>query len=49
VLVKAGIAITPGKDFGFAAPERHVRIAYTQPVARLQEAMERLRAFFASR
>ncbi len=49
VLVNAGIAITPGKDFGFAAPERHVRIAYTQPVARLEEAMERLRAFLAGR
>jgi aspartate/methionine/tyrosine aminotransferase len=49
VLVEAGIAITPGKDFGFAAPERHVRIAYTQPVARLEEAMERLRVFLAGR
>jgi aspartate/methionine/tyrosine aminotransferase len=49
VLVKAGVAITPGRDFGFAAPERHVRIAYTQPVARLEEAMDRLRAFLASR
>ena len=43
------VAITPGKDFGFAAPERHVRIAYTQPVARLEEAMGRLRVFLAGR
>jgi len=49
VLVNAGLAITPGKDFGFAAPERHVRIAYTQPVARLEEAMGRLRVFLAGR
>jgi aspartate/methionine/tyrosine aminotransferase len=49
VLVKAGIAITPGKDFGFAAPQKHVRIAYTQPVARLEEAVGRLRAFLAGR
>jgi len=49
VLVKAGVAITPGRDFGFAAPERHVRIAYTQPVARLEEAIERVRDFLAAR
>jgi aspartate/methionine/tyrosine aminotransferase len=47
VLVEAGVAITPGKDFGANAPERHVRIAYTQPVARLEEAVERLRRFLA--
>jgi aspartate/methionine/tyrosine aminotransferase len=40
----AGVALTPGKDFGFNAPERHVRIAYTQPVDRLEEAVARLRA-----
>ncbi len=44
-LSQAGVAFTPGKDFGFNAPERHIRIAYTQPVARLEEAVSRLRAF----
>jgi len=44
-LEQAGVAFTPGKDFGYAAPERHVRIAYTQPIARLEEAVARLRAF----
>jgi aspartate/methionine/tyrosine aminotransferase len=43
-LEEAGVALTPGRDFGFNAPERHIRIAYTQPVARLEEAVERLRA-----
>jgi aspartate/methionine/tyrosine aminotransferase len=43
-LEEAGVAFTPGRDFGFNAPERHIRIAYTQPVARLEEAVERLRA-----
>jgi aspartate/methionine/tyrosine aminotransferase len=42
VLDHAGVAITPGSDFGVAAPLQHVRIAYTQPIARLQEAVERL-------
>jgi len=45
VLEKSGVAFTPGKDFGFSAPERHIRIAYTQPVARLEEAVARLGAF----
>jgi aspartate/methionine/tyrosine aminotransferase len=42
VLTEAGVAITPGKDFGVAAPERHVRIAYVQPIARLDEAVARM-------
>jgi aspartate/methionine/tyrosine aminotransferase len=45
VLVKAGVAFTPGKDFGHNEPERHVRIAYTQPIARREEAVARLRRF----
>ena len=43
LLRQAGVALTPGKDFGRAAPERHIRIAYTQTVARLAEAIERMR------
>lgn len=42
VLEHAGVAITPGRDFGRHEPERHVRIAYTQPIARLQEAVARI-------
>ncbi len=48
VLDEAHIAITPGKDFGCAAPEKHVRIAYTQPILRLQEAVERLEKITAN-
>ncbi len=44
VLEEAGVAITPGRDFGSHAPGRHIRIAYTQPVARLEEAVARIRA-----
>ncbi len=43
VLDETAVAITPGRDFGFAAPDRHMRIAYTQPVPRLEEAVERIR------
>ena len=45
VLANAGVAFTPGKDFGRNEPERHVRIAYTQPIARLEEAVSRLRRY----
>ena len=43
LLTEAGVAVTPGKDFGHHEPERHLRIAYTQPVARLEEAVARIR------
>ena len=43
ILKEAHVAVTPGKDFGIAAPERHIRIAYTQTAARLGEALERMR------
>lgn len=42
ILTEAHVAITPGKDFGANHPERHLRIAYTQPVARLEEAVARI-------
>jgi aspartate/methionine/tyrosine aminotransferase len=42
VLAEAHVAFTPGKDFGHHEPEKHIRIAYTQPVARLQEAVARI-------
>src|SRR5205085_8459458 len=45
LLTKAGVAITPGKDFGHHRPERHIRIAYTQPIARLEEAGALIRQF----
>ncbi|MGZ5073830.1 MAG: pyridoxal phosphate-dependent aminotransferase [Usitatibacter sp.] len=44
ILTQAGVAMTPGKDFGHHEPERHMRIAYTQPVARLEEAVARIGA-----
>ena len=48
VLDETAVAITPGRDFGFAAPDRHMRIAYTQPVTRLEEAVERIRRMLAT-
>ncbi len=41
LLEQAGVAITPGIDFGHHAPERHVRFAYTRPVEVLAEGVKR--------
>ncbi len=46
ILQQCHVALTPGKDFGVAAPEKHVRIAYTQPVDRLSEALDRIHKHF---
>lgn len=40
VLEEAGVAITPGLDFGSNAPERHVRFAYTRALEDLEEGIE---------
>ena len=42
ILQEAHVALTPGKDFGSAAPEQHIRIAYTQTIPRLSEAISRM-------
>jgi aspartate/methionine/tyrosine aminotransferase len=39
------VATTPGRDFGQHAPDKHIRFAYTQPIHRLQEAVNRINAF----
>jgi aspartate/methionine/tyrosine aminotransferase len=45
LLEEAGVAITPGCDFGDHAAAEHVRFAYTTGLERLQEGVERLRRF----
>ncbi len=45
LLEEAGVAITPGTDFGTFRPERHVRFAYTTSVENLQEGVRRLQDF----
>jgi aspartate/methionine/tyrosine aminotransferase len=49
LLAQAGVALTPGRDFGMNEPEKHIRIAYTQPIARLEEAVSRIARFLAAR
>lgn len=43
---KTGVAITPGVDFSTLLPPTWVRIAYTQPIERLAEAVSRMQAYF---
>jgi aspartate/methionine/tyrosine aminotransferase len=45
LLERAGVAITPGIDFGANAPERHVRFAYTNSIERLKEGVSRIADF----
>ncbi|HSN20865.1 MAG TPA: pyridoxal phosphate-dependent aminotransferase [Usitatibacter sp.] len=49
LLVEAGVALTPGKDFGANEPQKHIRIAYTQPIAHLEEAVARIGRFLAAK
>ncbi len=47
LLQNASVALTPGRDFGVKAPERHLRITYTTSMENLEEGVERLRRFLA--
>ena len=45
LLEKAGVAVTPGLDFGAHRPEAHLRFAYTTDLEKLSEGVERIRHF----
>ncbi len=45
LLEKAGVAVTPGIDFGNYLPEKHLRFAYTTSLENLAEGVERIRRF----
>jgi aspartate/methionine/tyrosine aminotransferase len=47
LLHTAGVAVTPGRDFGLHGARTHVRVAYTSPMPALAEAVERIRAVVA--
>lgn len=42
LIEQAGVAATPGIDFGSHRPREHIRFAYTTAIARLEEAVDRL-------
>lgn len=45
LVVEAGVAATPGRDFGDCAPERHMRFAYTVAAGRIEEGLRRMERF----
>ena len=47
LLEEAGVAITPGIDFGINQPETHVRFAYTTSLENLEEGVRRLQAYLS--
>ena len=49
LLTQAGVAATPGLDFGSNAPHRHMRFAYTVDRDRIEEGLARMAAFLSSR
>lgn len=49
LLEKAGVAITPGIDFGAHRANTHVRFAYTTSLEQLREGVARLRVYLEQR
>ncbi len=49
LLEVAGVAITPGIDFGAHRAREHVRFAYTRPVERLREGVRRIAGYLDTR
>ena len=49
LLERAGVAITPGIDFGRHRAGEHVRFAYTRPVERLREGVRRIGEYLSQR
>jgi aspartate/methionine/tyrosine aminotransferase len=49
LLEQAGVAITPGKDFGSYRQSTHVRFAYTTDMERLQEGVSRIKRWLEQR
>ena len=47
LLEEAGVAMTPGIDFGINQPETHVRFAYTTSLENLQEGVRRLQEYLS--
>jgi aspartate/methionine/tyrosine aminotransferase len=45
LVTEAGVAATPGRDFGCNAPERHMRFAYTTGKERIEEGLLRMAKF----
>ena len=42
LLEEAGVAVTPGRDFGLHQPERYLRFCYTASIPRLRQGLDRI-------
>ena len=49
LLMQAGVAATPGLDFGSNAPQHHMRFSYTVDRTQLKDGLARMATFFLSR
>jgi len=49
ILDRTGVVLTPGLDFGVDGAKRFIRVSYATSMEKLQEAMSRLRTYFAER
>ncbi len=47
ILDQTGVVLTPGLDFGVAGAKRFIRISYATSMTHLEEAIRRLREYFA--
>jgi len=48
LLEEQAVAVTPGRDFGSNAPERHLRFAYTTDIESLEEGVARIKRFLTT-
>ena len=48
LLDKAGVAVTPGMDFGFHRPQEHLRFSYANTLENLQEGVRRIASYVAA-
>lgn len=48
LLEEAGVALTPGRDFGAHESQQYLRFAYTTGMEELEQGVERLRRFLAA-
>lgn len=47
LLHEAGVAVTPGRDFGDNQPQKFLRFSYTTSLQRLEEGVRRLQAYLS--
>lgn len=47
LLHEAGVAVTPGRDFGNNQPQKFLRFSYTTSIQRLEEGISRMQAYLS--